>query len=158
MSDRTKLLKKAVLTGVGASSNIDRVKKALEEALEDLVKVGQDLIDDLEEKGKEKSESTQSFLKGFQDEAAKRTGDIEKKVSAKVSKNFKKVAREVGIVTFEQYDELLKRICHLENHAGSKWEPPIDAAVDVESAEEVVCEEDNSGKKNKKAKKQEHAE
>jgi hypothetical protein len=44
MSDRTKLLKKAVLTGVGATSSVDRVKDALKDAMQDLVKVGQELI------------------------------------------------------------------------------------------------------------------
>ena len=57
MSERTKLLKKAVLTGVGASSNVDRIKAALNEAMEDLVKVGQDLFNDLELKGKDRTDS-----------------------------------------------------------------------------------------------------
>lgn len=93
MSDRTKLLKKAVLTSVGASSNVERVKDALKEAMQDLVKVGQELIDDLEEKGKIKTESAQSFLKGLSDEAAKRTGGLEKKVSNKFQKKIRDAAR-----------------------------------------------------------------
>ena len=50
MSDRTKLLRKAVLTGVGATANVDRVRDALNEAMQDLVKVGRDLFDDLRRK------------------------------------------------------------------------------------------------------------
>ena len=118
MSDRTKLLKKAVLTGVGATSSVDRVKDALKDAMQDLVKVGQELIDDLEEKGKVKTESAESFLKGFKDEAVKRTEDIEKQVSAKVSKTMKKAAKEFGFVTMEQYEQLLERLALVEEHAG----------------------------------------
>ncbi|MGH7784199.1 MAG: hypothetical protein ACREO5_10215, partial [Candidatus Binatia bacterium] len=81
MSERTKLLKKAVLAGVGASSNVDRIKAALSDAMQDLVKVAHDLIDDLEDKGKVKAETVQQFLKNVQDEATKRTQDAEKKVS-----------------------------------------------------------------------------
>jgi gamma-glutamylcysteine synthetase len=118
MSDRTKLLKKAVLTGVGATSSVDRVKDALKDAMQDLVKVGQELIEDLEEKGKVKTESAESFLKGFKDEAVKRTEDIEKQVSAKVSKTMKKAAKEFGFVTMEQYEQLLERLALVEEHAG----------------------------------------
>lgn len=118
MSDRTKLLKKAVLTGVGATSSVDRVKDALKDAMQDLVKVGQELIEDLEEKGKVKTESAESFLKGFKDEAVKRTEDIEKQVSAKVSKTMKKAAKEFGFVTVEQYEQLLERLALVEEHAG----------------------------------------
>lgn len=118
MSDRTKLLKKAVLTGVGATSSVDRVKDALKDAMQDLVKVGQELIDDLEEKGKVKTESAESFLKGFKEEAVKRTEGIEKQVSAKVSKTMKKAAKEFGFVTMEQYELLLERLALVEEHAG----------------------------------------
>ncbi|HNN64480.1 MAG TPA: hypothetical protein PKH78_15605, partial [Candidatus Obscuribacter sp.] len=118
MSDRTKLLKKAVLTSVGASSNVERVKDALKEAMQDLVKVGQELIDDLEEKGKIKTESAQSFLKGLSDEAAKRTGTIEKKVSGKFQKKVKDAAREFGFVSLDQYEEVVERLKTLENHLG----------------------------------------
>ena len=90
MSDRTKLLKKAVLTSVGASANVDRVRDALNEAMADLVKVGRELFEDLEEKGKVKTDTVESFVKGLQDEAAKRTGGFEGKFSAKVNKKRQK--------------------------------------------------------------------
>ncbi len=115
MSERTKLLKKAVLTGVGATTNAERIKQALESAVDDLVKVGQDLIDDLESKGKVKTESMQSFLKNLQDEATKRTSNIEKKVSKQVSTSMKKVARELGLITREEYEDLIERIAALED-------------------------------------------
>jgi polyhydroxyalkanoate synthesis regulator phasin len=118
MSDRTKLLKKAVMTGVGATSNVDRVKDALNEAMQDLVKVGRELFDDLEEKGKVKTDTVESFLKGLQDEAAKRTGGLEAKVSAKVGKNVKKAAKDFGLVTLEEYEELLARVAALEEAQG----------------------------------------
>ena len=57
MSESTTLIKKAVLTSVGATSNLDRVKTAVNEAMKDLVKVGSDLIDELEEQGKVKTDS-----------------------------------------------------------------------------------------------------
>ena len=135
MSDRTKLLKKAVLTGVGATSSVDRVKDALKEAMQDLVKVGQDLLEDLEEKGKIKTESAQSFLKGFQDEAAKRTECIEKKVSSKVGKELKKVAKDLGVVTYEQYEALLERVAVLEEHVGITEAEHIATEEGDESAE-----------------------
>ncbi len=118
MSDRTKLLKKAVLTGVGATSSVDRVKDALKDAMQDLVKVGQDLLDDLEEKGKIKTESAESFLKTFTDEAVKRTEGVEQQVSSKFSKTMKKAAKEFGFVTMEHYEQLLERLAVLEHHAG----------------------------------------
>ncbi len=61
MNERSKLLKKAVMTGVGASTNVDRIKTALDEAMRDLIKVGQGLMDDLEEEGKVKAEVLQDF-------------------------------------------------------------------------------------------------
>lgn len=114
MSERTKLLKKAVLAGVGASSNVDRVKAALNDVMQDLVKVGQDLFDELEDKGKVKADTVQQFLKNLQDEASKRTHDAEKKVSSKVSNSTKKAVKELGLVTKEDYEELLERLSALE--------------------------------------------
>lgn len=123
MSDRTKLLKKAVMTGVGATSNVERVKDALNEAMQDLVKVGRELFDDLEEKGKVKTDTVESFLKGLQDEAAKRTGGLEAKVSAKVGKDVKKAAKNFGLVTLEEYEELLQRVVALEEAQGITHTP-----------------------------------
>src|ERR1700722_3178427 len=94
MNERTKLLKKAVLTGVGASANVDRVKSALNEAVQDLLKVGQNLMDELEEKGKVKTDSVQDFLKNLQSEAYKKTSAVEKQVSSKVTVGVKKAIRE----------------------------------------------------------------
>lgn len=161
MSDRTKLLKKAVLTGVGATSSVDRVKDALKEAMQDLVKVGQDLLDDLEEKGKIKTESAQSFLKGFQDEAAKRTEGIEKKVSNKVGKELKKVARDLGVVTYDKYEALLERVAALEAHVGITTTEHIEEGEcsgecedhEVTEGHEVETEEHEGGGKKKRGKK-----
>ncbi|HEY9871702.1 MAG TPA: hypothetical protein V6D08_21270 [Candidatus Obscuribacterales bacterium] len=114
MSERTKLLKKAVLTGVGATTNVDRVKTAVREAMDDLVKVGHDLLDDLESKGKVKAESVQNFLRNLQDEAAKRTNDFSKTASSKVQSSMKKAAKELGLLTRDDLDELLERLNALE--------------------------------------------
>jgi polyhydroxyalkanoate synthesis regulator phasin len=114
MSERTKLFKKAVLAGVGATSNVERVKSALSEAMEDLVKVGQELLDELEDKGKGKTENFQHFLRNLQDEAGKRTQDAEKKVSLKVHGSTKKAAKELGIATQEDVAEILERLHALE--------------------------------------------
>lgn len=152
MSERSKYLKKAVLTSVGASSNAERVKEALKEAMQDLIKVGQELIDDLEEKGKIKTESAQSFLKGLSDEAAKRTGGIEKKVSTKLQKKVKEAAREFGFVSADQYDEVVTRLKNLEDHLGIVHEKAAceDAVeCDVEAASEVEGENETNGKKKK---------
>ncbi len=158
MSDRTKLLKKAVLTGVGATSSVDRVKDALKDAMQDLVKVGQELIDDLEEKGKVKTESAESFLKGFKDEAVKRTEDIEKQVSAKVSKTMKKAAKEFGFVTMEQYEQLLERLALVEEHAGITQPEHIGDDQSEEGEDHQNHDNDGNGdassskkKKNKRA-------
>jgi len=156
MSDRTKLLKKAVLTSVGASSNVERVKDALKEAMQDLVKVGQELIDDLEEKGKIKTESAQSFLKGLSDEAAKRTGGLEKKVSNKFQKKVRDAAREFGFVSLEQYEEVVERLKALENHLGITppvkcEEEPVDCEVEAEvEGENGAAEEGGRKKKGKR--------
>src|SRR2546430_271342 len=115
MSERTKLLKKAVLTGVGASSNVDRIKKAINEAMEDLVEVGQDLLTDLESKGKDKTENLQQYLKTLQEEASRRTNDLQGQVSSKVHVSVKKAAKKLGLVTREEYDELLERLATIED-------------------------------------------
>ncbi|MBZ0188362.1 MAG: hypothetical protein K8F91_19095, partial [Candidatus Obscuribacterales bacterium] len=95
MSERTTLIKKAVLTSVGATSNFERVKIALEDAMQDIVKVGQDLMEDLEREGKVKTENAQSFLKGLQDEASKKT----EKVTVKVQD----AAKDLGFVSRREY-------------------------------------------------------
>jgi polyhydroxyalkanoate synthesis regulator phasin len=118
MSERTKLLKKAVLTSVGATTSVDRIKSALTDAMSDLAKVGHDLLDELEVKGKTKADTVEDFLKNFKEEAKTRTTDIEKQVSSKVHVQLKKVAKEVGLVTHEEYEELLERIAELEEAAG----------------------------------------
>jgi polyhydroxyalkanoate synthesis regulator phasin len=114
MSERTKYLKKAVLAGVGASTNVDRIKSALSDAMQDLVKVAGDLIDDLEDKGKVKTETVQQFLKNVQDEATKRTADAEKTLSSKVGTGTRKAAKEFGLATRAEVEELLERIVALE--------------------------------------------
>jgi polyhydroxyalkanoate synthesis regulator phasin len=116
LNDRTKLFKKAVLAGVGATSNVERVKAALSDAMEDLVKVGQDLLDELEDKGKNKTEDFQHFLRNLQDEAGKRTQDTEKKLTSKVHGSTKKAAKDWGIATHEDLDDILERLHALEEH------------------------------------------
>jgi len=115
MSERTKLLKKAVLTGVGATTNVDRVKTALRDAVDDLFKVGQDLFDDLETKGKEKQDSVQNFLRNLQDEALKRSEDLGKSASSKVQTSMKKAAKELGLITREDWEELTDRLTAIED-------------------------------------------
>ncbi len=126
MSERTKLLKKAVMTSVGATSNVERIKTALQEAMQDLVKVGSDLIDELEEKGKIKTESAQSFVKNFKEEASKRTGDAEHKISVKVQGSMKKAAKELGLATREEIEEILERLLTLEETVGGSTEDEHD--------------------------------
>ena len=115
MSERTKLLKKAVLTSVGASTNVERIKSALSDAMQDLVKVGQDLIDDLEDKGKVKASEVETFLHGLKDEAGKKTGEYGGKMSGRVQDGVKKAAKEFGLITREEYEELLDRVNELES-------------------------------------------
>jgi polyhydroxyalkanoate synthesis regulator phasin len=116
MSERTALIKKAVLTSVGATSSLDRIKAALDDAMQDIVKVGQDLLDDLEEQGKVKAENAQTFLRGLQDKASEKTGQIEEKVSERV----KEKAKVFGFVTREEFEEVLERLNALEgNDAGT---------------------------------------
>ncbi|MBX9667697.1 MAG: hypothetical protein K2X93_08775 [Candidatus Obscuribacterales bacterium] len=139
MSERTTLIKKAVLTSVGATSSIDRIKTALNDAMQDVVKIGQDLVTELEEQGKIKTDNAQSFLKGLQDEATKRTGEIERKVTEKVQEK----ARDFGFVSREEYEELIERLEALEKASGL-----TPAEVD----------ESKKRAKSKKAKKEESAE
>lgn len=112
MSERTALIKKAVLTSVGATSSLDRIKTALDDAMQDIVKVGQDLLDDLEEQGKVKAENAQQFLRGLQDKATEKTGLIEEKVSEQV----KEKAKVFGFVTREEFEEVLERLNALEGN------------------------------------------
>jgi len=114
MSERTKYLKKAVLAGVGASTNVDRIKSALSDAMQDLVKVAGDLIDDLEDKGKVKTETVQQFIKNVQDEATKRTQEAEQKVASKVGTSTRKAAKEFCLATRQEVEEILERIMVLE--------------------------------------------
>ncbi len=139
MSERTTLIKKAVLTSVGATSSIDRIKTALNDAMQDVVKIGQDLVTELEEQGKIKADNAQSFLKGLQDEATKRSGEIERKVTEKVQEK----ARDFGFVSREEYEELIERLEALEKASGLS-----PAEVD----------ETKKRAKSKKAKKEESAE
>lgn len=118
MTERTKLLKKAVLTSVGATTSVDRIKSALGEVMQDLVKVGQELLGELESKGRTQTESASDFLKRFQKEASKRTAAVEKKVSQKVHTGVKKAANEFGLATYDQVEEILDRLSELEVLAG----------------------------------------
>jgi polyhydroxyalkanoate synthesis regulator phasin len=118
MSERTELLKKAVMASVGASTSVDRIKTALDDAMRDLFKVGQGLMDDLEEEGKVRAEYVQDFLKDFQAEATKRTAHMEKTVSTKVQTEMKKAAREIGLITQEDWEELCERLSDIEEALG----------------------------------------
>jgi polyhydroxyalkanoate synthesis regulator phasin len=128
MSERTKLLKRAVMASVGASSNVERIKAALSDAMQDLVKVAGDLIDDLEDKGKVKTETVQVFLRNVQDEATKRTQDAEKKLSSKVGVGTRKAAKEFGLATRDEVEDILERLHALEEsvHGHSGDEPEGD--------------------------------
>ena len=127
MSERTKLIKKAVMAGVGASNNADRIKAALSDAMQDLVKVGRELFDELEDKGKVKTETVQNFLRNLQDEATKKTFDAEKKVASKMQVSTKKAAREFGLATRDDVDEILERLAALEEAANIHHEEDGDA-------------------------------
>ena len=118
MNERSKLLKKAVMAGVGASTSVDRIRTALEEAMHDLVKVGQGLFKDLEETGKVKTESMQDLLKNLQTEATKRTAKMEKTVSSRVQIELKKAAREIGLVMQEDWEEMCDRLGEIEKSMG----------------------------------------
>lgn len=110
MSERTKLLKKAVLTSVGASVSSDRIKDALKAAMDDLVKVGQDLFEDLESEGKLKTDNMQTMVKNLNKDARQKTGEIEKMLSS----SMKKAIKEMGLITREDIQEVLERINDLE--------------------------------------------
>jgi len=135
MSERTKLLKKAVMTGVGGATNVDRIKSAIKDAMNDLVKVGQDLLDDLEEKGTNKTDSVQQFMKNLKSETEKKGFEVEKKVSTNVKGSMKKAAKELGLITREDWEELYERIAAIE---------------DAEGVGAGAGEEDSEGKKSRK--------
>ncbi len=141
MSDQKKLLKKAVLAGVGASANVDRIKSALNDVMQDLVKVGQELFDELETKGKDKTEGFQKELKKLQDEATRRTLEAEKKVSNKFQGGTKRVAKDAGLATREDVEELMERLAALED--------AVHGAAESEGGEE------SSGKKRGRKRNQE---
>jgi polyhydroxyalkanoate synthesis regulator phasin len=118
MTERTKLLKKAVLTSVGATTSVDRIKSALNEAMQDLVKVGNDLLGELEREGKTQTDSVRDFVKHFQSEAGKRTNAMEKKVSHKVQTEVRKAAKEFGLATREEVEEIMERLHEIEEAVG----------------------------------------
>ncbi|MBP7862927.1 hypothetical protein KA183_14675 [bacterium] len=128
MGEATALIKKAVMTSVGATSSLDRIKGALNNAMQDVVKIGQDLVEELEEQGKVKTENAQSFLKNLQDEAGKKTETIEQKVTGTMSGSVKKVAKDVGLVTREEYEELLERLEAVETSLNITHEEGEDKA------------------------------
>jgi polyhydroxyalkanoate synthesis regulator phasin len=111
VSERTELIKKAVLAGVGATANIERVKAAINEAFEDLSKVGQDLVDDLQESGKGKTEQMQTFLQNLQEEATKRSAIFGKQASFST----KKMAQEFGLATRDDIEEIMDQLHALES-------------------------------------------
>ena len=111
MTERTELLKKAVLTGVGATTNVERVKSALSEALEDLSKVGSELIEDLEAKGKDKTQSLESTLKNFKEEVNKRKGDLEGQVYSAI----RKAIKEFGLITRDDLEDISERLDNIED-------------------------------------------
>ncbi len=116
MSERTKLLKKALLTGVGATTNGERIKEALTDAVDDLVKIAADLMDELESRGKVKAKSAEDFIKNFRSEAVKRTDNfLGGRVTTKVSKSVQKAVKEMGLATTSDVEELCARIEALEN-------------------------------------------
>lgn len=106
------------MTGVGGATNVDRIKSAITEAMNDLVKVGQDLLDDLEEKGTNKTDSVQNFIKNLKNETEKKGFEVEKKVSTKVQGSMKKAAKELGLITREDWEELYERIAAIEDAVG----------------------------------------
>jgi len=114
MGEQKKLLKKAVLAGVGASTSVDRVKNVLIDAMQDLVKVGQELFDELESKGQDKADNLQKEFKKIKEEAARRTLDTEKLVSTKVQGGTRKFVKDAGLVTREELEEVLDRLAALE--------------------------------------------
>ena len=71
-------------------------------------------MEDLEEKGKVKTESVQDFLKTLQSQAYKKTSEVEKKVSTGV----KKAIRELGLITQEDWDEMCERLTDIEEALG----------------------------------------
>jgi polyhydroxyalkanoate synthesis regulator phasin len=115
MSERTKLLKKAVLTGVGATTNGERVKEALKEAMDDLVKIGQELLDEMESKGKGKAKEAREFLSNLQDEAKRRSGSVTSNVSSSVHRSVKKAVAEWGLATKAELEALTERVNALEH-------------------------------------------
>lgn len=118
MSERTKLLKKALLTGVGATTNGERIKEALTDAMDDLVKIAADLVEELESRGKVKAKSAEDFIKNFKSEAFKRTDKfLGGKVTKNVSKSVHKAVKDMGLATASELDELLARVEALENAA-----------------------------------------
>jgi hypothetical protein len=57
-------------------------------------------------------------LKNFQTEASKRSTEMEKTISTKVQTEMKKAAREIGLVTQEDWEELCERLSDMEEALG----------------------------------------
>ena len=115
MSERTKLLKKALLTGPGATTNGERLKDSVKEALDDLVKIGQELLGELESRGKVKTKSAKEFLSHLQDEAKHHSESIGGRVSSEVHR----IAHDCGLATHDELEALSKRVAALEKKSAS---------------------------------------
>ena len=146
MTESTTLIKKAVLTSVGATSNFDRVKTAIEDAMQDLVKVGSDLIDELEEQGKVKADKAQNFLKNVKDEAKTKSEEIEDKVSGKV----RNAAKDLGFVSRREYDAVLARLEEIE--ARLEIEPLVDTVDSKDAPKQESNKKRGRSKKSQTAK------
>ena len=92
--DKLKLIQKAILTGIGVAASKDSIKKAAKGIYNDVQKIVQNLLKELEESGEIKTNQTKKIIKELQKKSEVEKDRIYKKLQ-KEGKTLLKSAKEI---------------------------------------------------------------
>ena len=92
--NRLQVIQKAILTGIGVTTSKEVIKKAAIGLYDDIQKIVQDLLTELEEQGKLKTKETKMLLKELQKKSQVEKERIYKKLQ-KDSKSLLKTAKDI---------------------------------------------------------------
>lgn len=98
-SDNKKILEKAILAGIGVASSKELVKKAIHGIYDDIQKILNELVDELEVKGELKTKETKDLLKQIQERSDKERKKLFKELKVD-SKNLIDTAKEFILKPF----------------------------------------------------------
>lgn len=100
-SDNKKILEKAILAGIGVASSKELVKKAIHGIYDDIQKILNELVDELEAKGELKTKETKDLLKQIHERSEKERKKIFKELKVD-SKNLIDTAKDFILKPFTQ--------------------------------------------------------